>query len=75
MIVPEWLQEHSDGLFDIQKRAINLGAVSKKRVTKFQSDLYMGCVSGTLACFYLNIPRLRENSYMFCTHVLFLSLY
>jgi hypothetical protein len=64
ILVPEWLWEHSEELFDIQKRAINHVAVSNRSLTKVQTVRHIGwAFEGPLklACFYLHIPPIKRE--------------
>jgi hypothetical protein len=71
ILVPEWLQQHSEELIDNQKDAINFGAVSTESVTQLEHHLYWGCAFGSsLACYYFNIPPIGRE----WLHIMYPSL-
>jgi hypothetical protein len=64
ILVPEWLQEHSEELFDNQKRAIDLGAVLGEDVDSHTIDyLELGWAfeEPRHCCWHMNIPPVRRE--------------
>jgi hypothetical protein len=60
--VPQWLLSHSEELFDNQKCAIDLGAVSIESLSRLEHHLQWGFVfESSLSCYYFNIPPIGRE--------------